>query len=107
MATKHGNRVYIQVLLEPFRGELFVQEAKAQGIKPSALIRQLVYDYLAETTDENTYCEALASDKQKWQDAVDSRLEGRRKMRNYRMTGSYSEPVAQATQSDQDIDSSN
>ena len=107
MATKHGNRVYIQVLLEPFRGELFMQEAKAQGIKPSALIRQLVYNYLAENTDENTYCEALASDKQKWQDAVDSRLEGRRKMRNYRMTGSYSEPEAQTTQSDQDIDSSN
>ena len=107
MATKHGNRVYIQVLLEPFRGELFMQEAKAQGIKPSALIRQLVYDYLAENTEENTYCEALASDKQKWQDAVDSRLEGRRKMRNYRMTGRYSEPVAETTQSDQDIDSSN
>ena len=107
MATKHGNRVYIQVLLEPFRGELFMEEAKAQGIKPSALIRQLVYNYLAETTDEKTYCEALASDKQKWQDAVDSRLEGRRKMRNYRMTGSYSEPAAQTIQSDQDIDSSN
>jgi hypothetical protein len=107
MATKHGNRVYIQVLLEPFRGELFMQKANAQGIKPSALIRQLVYNYLAETTDESTYCEALASDKQKWQDAVDSRLEGRRKMRNYRMTGSYSEPEAQTTQSDQDIDSSN
>ena len=52
MATKHGNRVYIQVLLEPFRGELFMQEAEAQGIKPSALIRQLVYDYLAENTEE-------------------------------------------------------
>ena len=107
MATKHGNRVYIQVLLEPFRGELFMQEANAQGIKPSALIRQLVYDYLAQHTEEKTYCEALVNDKQKWQDAVDSRLEGRRKMRNYRMTGSYSEPEAQTTQSDQDIDSSN
>ena len=53
MATKHGNRVYIQVLLEPFRGELFMQEANSQGIKPSALIRQLVYDYLAENTEES------------------------------------------------------
>ena len=107
MATKHGNRVYIQVLLEPFRGELFMEEAKAQGIKPSALIRQLVYNYLAETTDEETYCKALAGDKQKWQDAVDSRLEGRRKMRNYRMTGTYSESVAQTAQSEQAIDASN
>ena len=29
-----------------------MQEAEAQGIKPSALIRQLVYDYLAETLAE-------------------------------------------------------
>ena len=96
MATKHGNRVYIQVLLEPFRGELFMQEATAQGVKPSALIRQLVYNYLAENTNEKAYCEALLNDKQKWQDAVDARLEGRARNRR-----------SKATQSDQDIDSSN
>ena len=96
MATKHGNRVYIQVLLEPFRGELFMQEAEAQGTKPSALIRQLVYDYLAENTKEETYCEALVNDKQKWQDAVDARLEGRAKNRRSRVL-----------QLQQDIDVSN
>ena len=96
MATKHGNRVYIQVLLEPFRGELFMQEAETQGIKPSALIRQLVYDYLAENTEEKTYCEALVNDKQKWQDAVDARLEGRAKNRRSRVM-----------QLQQDIDASN
>ena len=41
----------------------------------------IVYDYLAENTEENTYCEALVSDKQKWQDAVDARLEGRARNR--------------------------
>ena len=96
MATKHGNRVYIQVLLEPFRGELFMQEADALDIKPSALIRKLVYEYLAENTDEKTYCEALVNDKQKWQDAVDARLEGRARNRR-----------SKSIQSDQDIDSSN
>ena len=96
MATKHGNRVYIQVLLEPFRGELFMQEADARGMKPSALIRQLVYDYLAETTEEQPYLEALARDKQKWQEAVDARLEGRAMNRRHK-----------AIQLQQDIDSSN
>ncbi len=95
MATKHGNRVYIQVLLEPFRGELFMQEAIAQGVKPSALIRQLIYNYLAENTEEQAYCEALVNDKQKWQDAVDARLEGRAKNRR-----------SKATQSERDIDAS-
>ena len=96
MATKHGNRVYIQVLLEPFRGELFMQEANALGIKPSALIRQLVYDYLAQHTEEKTYCEALVNDKQKWQDAVDARLEGRARNRRSKID-----------QSDATIDASN
>ena len=96
MATKHGNRVYIQVLLEPFRVELFMQEAEAQGIKPSALSRQLVYNYLAENTDEQAYCDALVNDKQKWQDAVDARLEGRAKNRRSRVM-----------QLQQDIDASN
>ncbi len=96
MATKHGNRVYIQVLLEPFRGELFMQEADAQGVKPSALIRQLVYDYLAETTEEQPYLEALARDKQKWQEAVDARLEGRAMNRRSKII-----------QLQQDIDASN
>ena len=96
MATKHGNRVYIQVLLEPFRGELFMQEAEAQGVKPSALIRQLVYDYLAENTEEEPYLEALTKDKQKWQEAVEARLQGRLKSR-----------LAKAAQSEQAIDASN
>ena len=81
MATRHGNRVYIQVLLEPFRGELFKKEADAQNMKPSALIRQLVYNYLAENISEEDYCEALTKDKQKWQEAIDSRLEGRAEAR--------------------------
>ena len=96
MATKHGNRVYIQVLLEPFRGELFMKESESQGVKPSALIRQLVYDYLAQHTEEKAYCQALVNDKQKWQDAVDARLEGRARNRR-----------SKAVQSEQAIDASN
>ena len=72
-----------------------MQEADAQGIKPSALIRQLVYNYLAENTDEKTYCDALVNDKQKWQDAVDARLEGR--ARNRRSKIDQSEQVIDAS----------
>ena len=49
MATKHGNRVYIQVLLEPNRGELFLQDCEAADIKPSAKIKEMVYNYLAKS----------------------------------------------------------
>jgi|TARA_X000001382_G_C3014000_1_gene129437 hypothetical protein len=81
MATKHGNRVYIQVLLEPYRGELFLLEAEKQNLKPSALLRQLAYDYVAENVDEEAYCDAIIKDKQKWQEAVDARLLGRAQSR--------------------------
>jgi len=91
MATKHGNRVYIQVLLEPFRGQLFLDEAEKHNLKPSALIRNIVYDYLAESLDEESYCEAVVKDKQKWQQAVDARLEGRAQTRRSKTTEEPSE----------------
>jgi hypothetical protein len=96
MATKHGNRVYIQVLLEAYRGELFIEKAATLGIKPSALIRELVYEYLASVANENTYAEAKHNDEQKWQEAVEARLQGRLKSR-----------LAKAAQSEQAIDASN
>ena len=96
MATKHGNRVYIQVLLEAFRGELFIEKAATLGIKPSALIRELVYEYLASVANEDTYAEAKHNDEQKWQEAVEARLQGRLKSR-----------LAKAAQSEQAIDASN
>jgi len=91
MATKHGNRVYIQVLLEPFRGQLFLDEAEKHNLKPSALIRNIVYDYLAESLDEESYCDAVVKDKQKWQQAVDARLEGRAQTRRSKTTEEASE----------------
>ena len=96
MATKHGNRVYIQVLLEAYRGELFIEKAATLGIKPSALIRELVYEYLASVANEDTYAEAKHNDEQKWQEAVEARLQGRLKSR-----------LAKAAQSEQVIDASN
>ena len=96
MATKHGNRVYIQVLLEAYRGELFIEKAATLGIKPSALIRELVYEYLASVASKDTYAEAKYNDEQKWQEAVEARLQGRLKSR-----------LARAAQSEQDIDASN
>ena len=35
----------------------------------------------AENVDEETYCDAIVKDKQKWQEAVDARLLGRAQSR--------------------------
>lgn len=76
MAAKHGNRVYVQVLLEPNRGELFLEDAEAAGLKASAHMRKIIYDYLQKKYPER-YFLAEEKDKQKWQEAVQARLEGR------------------------------
>lgn len=81
MATTHGNRIYIQVLLEPFRGELFMKEAESKDMKPSALIRKLVYDYVADCVGEEKYSAAVIKDEQKWEEAKKARIEGRAEMR--------------------------
>ena len=39
MATKHGNKVYIQLLLDPARAMLLEQIAEDKGMKLSALAR--------------------------------------------------------------------
>ena len=91
MATKHGNRVYIQVLLESFRGQLFLDQAEKHNVKASALVRNIVYDYLAKTLDEDSYRQAVFKDEQKWQEAVDARLKGRAQTRRAKTTEECSE----------------
>ena len=86
MATKHGNRVYIQVLLDPFRGELFVQDCEAAEIKPSAKIRQLAYDYLSHELPQDDYLDAHIQDNKKWREAVESRLAARAANRQQRLS---------------------
>lgn len=76
MAARHGNRVYVQVLLEPFRGQLFLEDAEKAGMKPSAYMRKLIYQYLEKEFPEQ-YVTAELQDKAKWQEAVQARLEGR------------------------------
>ena len=85
MASKHGNRVYVQLLLEPFRGQLLLEHAEEKGVKLSALIREIVYEYIAQNVGEEEYMGALIKDKQKWQEAVDARLVGRAKSRREKM----------------------
>jgi hypothetical protein len=80
MTSKHGNRVYVQLLLERGRGALLLEECKQQGIKPSEFIRILVYKWLkAEFPEEEAIAHEL--DKLDWQAAVQSRLDGRARNR--------------------------
>ena len=51
----HGQRKHIQVLLEKNKGNLFVEHCKENGEKPSAVIRELVYEYLKVVCPKDKY----------------------------------------------------
>ena len=63
MASRHGNRLHVQVLFEPFKGDLFLKLAEKFDKKPSVLLRELAYKYIQENVDETALEEAEAFDK--------------------------------------------
>ena len=82
MSKGHGQRKYLQVLLEPHRGELFFKLAESKGEKASALARDVIYEYLEKAAKKADmpslqYKEAKESDEEAWRQSVQNRLEGR------------------------------
>ncbi len=99
MGSSHGNRVYLQVLLDEHRGQMFLADAKLQNKKPAAWMREIVYQYLERTWGDDAYQDASSKDKDNYQRGVNARLVGR---------GLKPKPLESETlQSEQDIDASN
>ena len=55
METKQGSRVYIRLLLEALRGQLLLDFAEEKGVKPSAVIREIACEYIAQNVGEEIY----------------------------------------------------
>jgi len=79
MATKHGNKSYFQILVDPNRAELIMQQAEKAGQKPTAWIRDALYEVLKRKLPSSIYDEALAKDEVTWRETVRRRVEGRLK----------------------------
>ena len=79
MATKHGNKSYFQILLDPNRAELVTEQAEKAGQKPTAWIRDALYEVLKRKLPSSIYDEALAKDEVTWRETVRRRVEGRLK----------------------------
>lgn len=77
MALKHGNKTYMQLLLDPNRAELVANEAEKEGIRPSAWVRKVVYSKLETSLPSSVYKEAEAKDEVVWRESVRKRVEGR------------------------------
>jgi len=101
VASKHGNRLHVQVLFEPAKGDLFLKLTEKFDIKPSVLLRNLAYEYIQENTTKAAFAKAEALDQVKRQEAINARVEGKAK-KAWEALG-----LDKLTQSEQDIDASN
>ena len=81
MAIRHGNKTYMQILLDPHRAELLTSLAEGLKIRPTGWIRDVVYKELERCVPTDAYQAALEKDKQAWQDSVASRVKGRMRVK--------------------------
>ena len=77
MALKHGNKTYLQILLDPHRAKLVMARAQEKGVRATAWIRNAVYKELERELPASTYKEAEAKDEAVWRESVRRRDEGR------------------------------
>lgn len=90
MATRHGNKSYFQILLDPNRAALIMEQAEKAGQKPTAWIRDALYEVLRRKLPTSLYDEALAKDEVAWRETVRKRVEGRLKNKKEAQTSAES-----------------
>ena len=79
MATQHGRKKYLQLLLDPSRNELVNKLAAENNMRATAWIRNVVYAALERELPASIYREAEAADAALWRQSVRNRVEGRAK----------------------------
>jgi hypothetical protein len=74
----HGNRKHLQILAAPNRAKLFIDYCQnTLKKKPSAVLRDILYDFLVKVIPEKDYAEAKDLDDKEWDKSIQNRLEGR------------------------------
>ncbi len=77
MALRHGNKIYLQLLLDPNRARLVQERARDKNIRATAWIREAIYEKLERICTASEYKEAKAKDEAVWRESVRRRVEGR------------------------------
>ena len=79
MATRHGAKIYVQLLLDPNRAKLLQDIAAEQNKRPTAAMRDMLYSHLERVLPSSVYGEAAAKDNAVWRESVRNRVKGRAK----------------------------
>ena len=77
MAIRHGNKTYLQILLDPNRAELLMNLAEGLKVRPTSWIRDVIYEELERCVPSDAYQKALDADVEVWKDSIRRRVEGR------------------------------
>ena len=78
---RHGNKKYLQVLIDPNRAVLLSQYMEDNGIKAlTEAARQLIYAQLKQEFPTK-YAQAAAIDQRLWERSVANRVAGRKRAR--------------------------
>lgn len=77
MATRQGNKYYMQVLLDPGKYQLLESAAKERGVKITALARDAIYHWLSENTNPDIFDAANKLDDAYWKQSVRNRVNAR------------------------------
>ena len=78
MPLQHGNKRYMQVLLDNARYAILESQATKLNIRVTALARQVVYEWLEKNADPGEYIEAALKDQEQWIASVRNRIAGKK-----------------------------
>ena len=93
MAIRHGNRTYVQLLLDPHKAALLKKEAEDAGRKFSDHLRTLLYKSLQRSQPSSLYNEAEAKDQASWRESIANRVQGRMRNRAERLENAAEEII--------------
>ena len=81
MAIRHGNKTYLQILLDPNRAQLLMDVAESLKVRPTSWIRDVVYRQLESCVPGDSYQKALEADQEVWEESKQRRLKGRLRLK--------------------------
>ena len=91
MPIRHGNKHYLQVLMDNAKFQLLEQCAQERGMRTTALARDAVYEWLSRNVDPELFNAANLIDEATWKQSVRNRVNARIQKRSGTRSGPDSE----------------
>ena len=91
MPIRHGNKHYLQVLMDNAKFQLLEQCAQERGMRTTALARDAVYEWLSRNVDPELFNAANLIDEATWKQSVRNRVNARMQKKSGTRSGPDSE----------------